>query len=156
MADTLRRRTLERRRLHPSNRRAEIHRTDDSHAYLEFRSRLRRLGRLAHLRRSHDRKRNSRLRPRLCSRHLGPSSPAVPFIRKIKPANPKKYDQTARLSTFHRQSSGLIFACQQNFFNRKKNCPCHQTQAVRILLTSYSGNLIVMDVTTRTPLASRP
>lgn len=120
MADTLRRRSLKRRRLHPSNRRPEIHRTDDSHAYLEFRSCLRRLGRLAHLRRSHDRKRNYRLRPRLCSRHLGPNSIARSFIRQVSPTNPKKYDKTVRLSAIPRQPGGLIYAPIKTFLRHKK------------------------------------
>lgn len=155
MADTLRRWSLERRRLHPSNRRPEIHRTDDCHAYLEFRSCLRRPGRLAHLRRSHDRKRNCRLRPRFCSRHLGPSSPTVPFIRKIKPANPKKYDKTVRLSAIPRQPGGLIYAPIKTLLRHKK-LPVSSSTGSTILRTAYSGNLIAMDVTTRTPLASRP
>ena len=35
MADFIRRRPLKRRRLHPSNRRPEIHRTDDGNPHLE-------------------------------------------------------------------------------------------------------------------------
>ena len=120
MADTLRRRSLERRRLHPSNRRTEIHRTDDSHAYLEFRSRLRRLGRLAHLRRSHDRKRNCRLRSRLCSRHLGPSSPAVPFIRKIKPVNPKNTTRPLDCQPFTDSRAVLFLPANKIFSIEKK------------------------------------
>lgn len=77
MAPALRRRPVQRRRLHLADRRPEIYRTDDGDPHHEPGISLRRPGRLAHPGRSHDGQRTDRLRPRLRRRHLSADSLAA-------------------------------------------------------------------------------
>lgn len=77
MAPSLRRRPVQRRRLHLANRWPEIYRTDNGDPHHEPGISFCRLSRLAYPGRSHDSQRIDRLRPRLRRRHLSADSLAA-------------------------------------------------------------------------------